>query len=345
MSSPNILVIDDDPAMSEILVDLAVGEGFQAVAVGGIVEAKAQMESISPDLIISDLSLPDGNGLDLIRDLVKQGTEASFLVITGVHDMQLSVEALNLGVSGFLVKPFSLADAAKRINEIMQKKSEESKQTRLFEFLKRDRIKLNDDLQFALEKAQSQTISGFRSLALALDARDPYTHQHSKNVAELATELARALGWKENRVKIVRLAGELHDIGKIGIPDEILVKRAKLTDAEYTIMKNHPEIGARIISPLADMPELIEAVRHHHERFDGKGYADQLTAKGIPEMARVLSVCDAWDAMTSDRPYRSGMPHATAAGILRKEANSQFDGRLVEVFLGNHIQDAVSLSA
>jgi HD-GYP domain-containing protein (c-di-GMP phosphodiesterase class II) len=171
------------------------------------------------------------------------------------------------------------------------------------------------------------------ALAAAIDAKDHYTNGHSEQVAKLAVELARATGQARELVELVQFAGQMHDIGKIGIPESILHKPGTLTAEEWAIMRVHPNIGARILSPIATLQSAIPIVLHHHERWDGQGYPDGLAGEAIPLGARMIAICDAFDTMVSDRPYRRALSDEDALGRLRSSAGSQFDPRLVEAFV------------
>ena len=170
----------------------------------------------------------------------------------------------------------------------------------------------------------------------AIEARDPYTKQHSASVSGYAMSIARKSGCSQEEIDKLNISGNLHDIGKIGIPDSILLKPGPLTDSEYKIIKKHPVIGSNIIGHLGMWTDEQSIIRHHHERFDGKGYPDGLKGEDIPILARILSVADVYDALTTDRSYRQGMLDNVAVGIIRENAGSQFDPKIVDVFLDLH---------
>ena len=167
----------------------------------------------------------------------------------------------------------------------------------------------------------------------AIEARDPYTKQHSTSVSRYAMSIASKMGCSQEEIVRLNISGNLHDIGKIGIPDHILLKQGQLTDDEYKIIKKHPVIGSNIIGHLGMWTEEQDIIRHHHERFDGKGYPDSLKGEDIPFLARILSIADVYDALTTDRSYRQGMSHDVAVEIIRENSGSQFDPKIVGVFL------------
>ncbi len=185
------------------------------------------------------------------------------------------------------------------------------------------------------------SISGaLKTLAQALDERDSYTRMHSQNVAELAEKTARVLGMGRERRRIIRIAGELHDIGKIGIPEAILHKSGRLSAGEYDRMKMHPSQGANILEPLTIFESVLVAVLHHHERYDGSGYPNGLQGESIPRLAQILAVCDVWDALTTDRPYRPAVSPDEAKKIIEEGKGSLFDPKVVKAFM--HVVESIS---
>jgi diguanylate cyclase (GGDEF)-like protein/putative nucleotidyltransferase with HDIG domain len=183
-----------------------------------------------------------------------------------------------------------------------------------------------------VELARSQTMSIIYALAATLDAKDHYTYGHSKKVSDYAVALAEELGYVQDRVEIIRAAGLLHDIGKIGIPDSILNKEGPLTAEEWEPVKTHPKLGIEILKHVVDLAECLPAILHHHEHYDGNGYISGLKGENIPIEARILSIADAYDAITSPRPYHNQLPLQDALDELKRCAGTQFDPELVEIF-------------
>lgn len=171
------------------------------------------------------------------------------------------------------------------------------------------------------------------SLASAVDAKDAYTHGHSRRVAQYSAELGRALGFDAREIERLELSAILHDVGKIGVPEAVLNKPDRLTAAEMAVMRTHPERGAEILASIRAMRDIVPGVLHHHERFDGQGYPNQLKGDNIPLVARIILVADTFDAMTSSRPYRSSLPVQVAIDEIRRCTATQFDPRLAEVFI------------
>ncbi|MCH2152808.1 MAG: FHA domain-containing protein [Phycisphaerales bacterium] len=190
------------------------------------------------------------------------------------------------------------------------------------------------DLERRFAEARSSMFEGtVRALASAIDAKDPYTRGHSDRVALLSSQLARALGHPDSAIEAARVCGQVHDVGKIGVPESVLTKPGGLSDEEFDLIKQHPDIGYRILSDIPAMQKLLGGVRHHHERWDGRGYPDGLAGEDIPELGRLVAVVDAFDAMRSARAYRSGMKPEHALEEIRKSSGSQFDPEMAEAFL------------
>jgi putative nucleotidyltransferase with HDIG domain len=190
--------------------------------------------------------------------------------------------------------------------------------------------KVNLDLVLSKRKVLIETMEAF---ALAVEAKDPYTHGHSRRVSILAEKVCREMGLGEAACETVRIAGILHDIGKIGMPEQVLRKPGRLTGAELEIFKRHSQLGSRIVSAVTELEEVGRAILHHHERYDGGGYPDRLVGERIPLLSRILAVCDAYDAMTSDRPYRDCVPHAQAIDEIARNQGKQFDPAVAQAFL------------
>ncbi|MDR3562238.1 MAG: response regulator [Negativicutes bacterium] len=261
-----------------------------------------------PDIILLDTTIPGIDGYTVLS-IVKSSPETRFIpviltaAIAGIEDQ---TKARERGADGFLVKPFNLMLLQSKIKNLLQIKA------------------LHDELS----KAQQMLIS----LVQALEAKDEYAVGHSQRIAGYAVRLARKEllqpFWQEE----IRTAALLHDIGKVGIKESIFQKPAKLTDEEYAIVKTHPAAGEKICAVLTNLAPVLPFIRHHHERFDGGGYPDGLIGTAIPLGARILAVADAYDALTSRRPYREAYSPDETVGILREHAGSQWDPQLVELF-------------
>jgi putative nucleotidyltransferase with HDIG domain len=226
-------------------------------------------------------------------------------------------QALQFGASSFLVKPFNMDQLVLGLEQLLSSQ---------FRLLLKERERLETEGQMML--------ASITALAEALEARDPYTRGHSDAVAEIAVGIARCMGLEEQELDNLRIGGRLHDIGKIGVPDDILLKPGRLTDEEFAVIKRHPTVGAGILAPIPSLAEVLPVVEQHHEHFDGNGYPRGLAGESISLNARITGVADCYDALTSDRPYRQGMSHEEALAIIRQLRGSQLCPDCVDAFIG-----------
>jgi putative two-component system response regulator len=320
------LVVDDEPHLRSILLRLLAAEGFLCREAGNGREALTVLEREAADLVVSDIRMPEMDGIQLLAELRTRWPDTAVVMVTAVSDVTSAISCLTLGALDYVAKPFQVEDVRARVRQALEKR----------------RLLLeNRDYQHNLERkveAQAQRISelfvqGVQSLAHALEAKDPYTRGHSARVATYAVGVARAIRLDAVLVEEIRLGAELHDVGKIGVREEVLHKPARLTEDEYLHIMEHTVIGERILTPLLkDRPRILQIVRSHHERIGGGGFPDGLAGDTIPLPARIVTVVDAFDAMTTGRAYRPARPPAAALEELHHEAGIQFDGELVAAF-------------
>lgn len=342
-----VLIVDDCATARRM-----IREALEPIAHLTILEAKDGEEGLSLlrqhaeiDLIFLDFNMPRMNGLECLQELRAAGYETPVIMVTTESERSRILEALRTGAVHYIIKPFSPKTLRDRAYPYLQRRSK-----RFYRLTPPILAKgeLSEAQEFAdlLTTHQHLLIGAIASLANAIDARDPYTCRHSANVAEMAYRVALHLGWNENEANLCRMAGLLHDVGKIGVPEAILGKTEALDEREYAVIRSHPEAGANILAPLEiPFPGLVQGVRHHHERWDGQGYPEGLAGISIPPIARVLAVCDTWDAMTSNRPYRKALAVEKALRILQEEAGRQFDPTVVEAFLAVVKQGQASSSS
>jgi putative nucleotidyltransferase with HDIG domain len=324
---PVVLLVEDNRELLEY-VSRQLSEEFRIVTAGDADEALARITEEQPDLVVSDLMMPGRSGLELLRDVRSRAPTRllPFVLLTARADPESRIEGLEDGADDYLAKPFNPMELRARIRSLLAKgrmERELSDQNVLL-------AKVNYDLMLAKHKVLIETMEAF---ALAVEAKDPYTHGHSRRVSILAEKVCRELGLGEAACETVRIAGILHDIGKIGMPELVLQKPGRLTSAELETFKRHSQIGSRIVSAVTELEEVGRAILHHHERFDGGGYPGRLEGERIPLLSRILAVCDSYDAMTSDRPYRDCVPHCQAIDEISRNRGKQFDPAVAEAFL------------
>ncbi|MCX6581552.1 MAG: response regulator [Candidatus Aminicenantes bacterium] len=334
MKKEKILIADDEADIRELLGDFLKGEGFQCILAANAFDALEKFKSDgSIDLVMSDIRMPGRTGLELLSDVKDIDEDVMVIMISAVKDIESAITAMSRGAYDYVSKPFKLTEVALIARKAMEKRRlvlENKEYQRELERMVADRTK---ELQNALEELDRTYIFTLRALVTALDTRDEETQGHSLRVAKYTLKLAELLGWGDTeQLKTLEYGALLHDIGKIGIPDAILKKPGKLTDAEWTVMRTHPEVGFKILQHIEFLEGASEIVLFHHERFKGSGYPSGLKGKDIPMGARIFAVADTVDAMTSERSYRAALTFEEASGELKKFSGIQFDPRVVAAF-------------
>jgi putative nucleotidyltransferase with HDIG domain len=320
------LVVDDEPRLRRVLVQLLESDGFEVREAGTGVEALQVMETNPAPLVISDLRMPQMDGANLLRHLSQRWPDTAVVMVSAVADVDMAVKCLHLGALDYVSKPFNLDEVRARVDQALQRRSLKLE-------LKAYREGLEAKVQIAERRIEEQFNGGVEALAQALEEKDAYLRGHSLRVAEYAVKMAGRLGLDQESIKAIRLGGHLHDIGKIGVREEVLHKAERLTREEYRHIMQHTLIGARILEPFMPDRELVVAiVRSHHERVDGTGLPDGVKAETLPLPVRIVSVADAFDAMTSKRPYRDALLPERALEELRLQRGIQWDPVAVDGF-------------
>lgn len=309
LRTPRVLVVDDNPDLMALMRELLETGGYEVIAVPDAAQAEAEIRRQPPDLILSDVVMPGKSGYELCRELKEDPATRliPFVLITGLSDREDRLRGIEAGADDFLNKPIFSEELFARVKSLLKLKE------------------FTDEL----ETAESVLCS----LGLSVESRDPYLDGHCERLANNATSLGRHLGLDQESVVALRRGGYLHDLGKIGVPDEILKKGSNLTPEEWTVMKQHPVTGENICRPLKSLRLVLPIIRNHHEHCDGSGYPDGLKKNEIPLLARVLQVVDVYDALRTARPYKPPLTHDQSALTMRKEAQSGlWDEELVNEF-------------
>jgi putative two-component system response regulator len=312
-SRPRVLCVDDEPVILQILRRLLEVQGFEAVVCSRPQEAVANFGDGDFDAVITDIHMPGMDGLALMRALRERQPDLPVVVVTGQGTVDTAIQALREGATGMLVKPFTGEELLGEVRRALG-----SAQMRY------------EALQYRYLSPVLDSIA--LTLSTAIEARNLETGEHCRQLGVLSERMAAVLGLNGRQQMTIRIGGYLHDIGKIGIADAVLLKPGPLTDAEMTEMRRHSEIGAAILEVHDAMADIAQIVRHHHERWDGQGYPDSLAGTQIPLGGRIIAVADAFSAMTSDRIYRAALPVDRAWAELRAHSGTQFDPEIVAVF-------------
>ena len=329
--SPRILIVDDEVEITEILADL-LSEDYDCLRAGSAEEALQRLTEREFQLVISDITMPGMSGLDMIPHVKELSPDTVVVMISGMQTVESAIGALRLGAFDYLMKPFDLRQVeavVKRALEhyelVVAKKRYEN---HLEELVEQRTIELDK----ALNSLEGSYRSTLKALTAALETRDSETHGHSERVVTYSLRLGREYGLNSAEMKALEFGSLLHDIGKIGVPDSILRKPAKLTEEEWVRMREHPQHGQQILRGIEFLQGAARVVAQHHEQWDGSGYPLGLRAEDIDICARIFAVADAFDAITSDRVYRRGKSYEAAAKELDDWAGRQFDPKVVEAF-------------
>ncbi len=319
------LIVDDEAPLRQVLMHLMRGDGFQCYEAANGREALDLLETRRVTLVISDLRMPQVDGIELLREIRARFPDTAVIMLTAVADVDVAVKCLAIGAMDYLTKPFHLEEVRARVAQALERR-------RLVLENRDYQERLEERVQAQARRLEELFLTGIQSLAEALEVKDPYTRGHSARVSEYASAIARVLRLDEEMIWQIELGGHVHDLGKIGVREEVLNKRGRLTPEEYEHIMIHPVVGWRILAPLlGDAPVALNIVRSHHERLDGRGVPDQLKGRAIPLEARIAAAADAIDAMTSGRPYRaSELTLEGAVEELRKNAGPQFDPEVID---------------
>jgi response regulator RpfG family c-di-GMP phosphodiesterase len=351
--SPNnhsVLFVDDEVNILKAIQRLLRHGSWNVLTASRPRDALDMIEREGVQVVVSDQRMPEMSGVDFLAQVRERHPDLVRMMLTGYTEMTIAVEAINRGeIYRLITKPwnddelkatlrqafdhFDLKQEIKRLNQVTREQNFKLQDmNRNLEMKVRERTKQLAEKHRELRTGYVQTI---RALAEAVDAKDAYTRGHSERVGVYASRIARGLSLRKELIERVYIAGLLHDVGKIGVPDSIITKPDRLTAEEYREIQKHPAIGAKILEPVEFLRNVVPCVRHHHEWYDGcdAGYPDRLRGDQIPLPSRIILVADTVEAMTSDRPYRKALPIDTVVSELHKYAGSQFDPKVVEVFL------------
>ncbi|HMQ30797.1 MAG TPA: response regulator [Chloroflexaceae bacterium] len=321
-TTATILIVDDDESSRELLAMALEGSGYRLLVAESGPEALALAHARLPDLVLLDVMMPGLDGYEVCRSLrsAVRTAEMPIVMITALDDRASRLHGIEAGADDFLSKPVDRIELRLRVRTI----------TRLNRYrrLQEDQDRLAA-AALELERAYDSTLEGW---ARALDLRDHETEGHSRRVTELTVRLAESLGLAGEALTQIRRGALLHDVGKIGIPDRILLKPGKLDPDEWAEMKRHTIYARDLLAPVSFLAPAMAIPYYHHERWDGSGYPEGLAGEAIPIAARIFAVIDVWDAITHDRPYHKARTPEAALALIREESGRHFDPRVVAAF-------------
>jgi response regulator RpfG family c-di-GMP phosphodiesterase len=331
VAKPRLLIVDDEAEVRGVLHDLLSGP-YQCGQAASAEDAIAELRKNDYQLVISDITMSGMSGLEMIPHVKVVSPDTVIVMISGMQTIESAINALRLGAFDYLMKPFDLRQAEAAVSRALDHHELIAAKRRYENHLEELVTQRTAELDDALNSLENAYRSTLRALTSALETRDAETHGHSERVVTFSLRLGREYGLNSKEMKALEFGSLLHDIGKIGVPDAILRKPAKLTDEEWIKMREHPLHGQQILRGIKFLEGAARVVAQHHEKWDGSGYPLGLKAEEIDICARIFSVADAFDAITSDRVYRKGRPYQAAADELTEWVGRQFDPKVVEAF-------------
>jgi cyclic di-GMP phosphodiesterase len=290
-----VLVADDDSSNRELMQELLSGEGLEVITVPDGLAALDELSRVQADLVILDVLMPGMSGLE-VCERIKANPETYLIpviLVTSLSDKQDRINGIKVGADDFLTRPVDRTELLARARSLIKLKSRTDE----------------------LERAEAVLFT----LARSIEGKDPYTHGHCERLADYSARLGERLGLPEEQITALRRGGVVHDIGKIAVPDSILLKPSSLSPEEWKLVREHPAVGERICAPLKSFRFVLPIIRHHHEKFDGSGYPDGLRGEAIPTTARVLQIVDIYDALTTERPYKRAFSSCEALQTMKEE--------------------------
>ncbi|MBI5740287.1 MAG: response regulator [Nitrospirae bacterium] len=331
-----ILVIDDEMAPRES-IRMVLKDKYAVSTAPGPIEGLRMLSEGPADLVVVDIKMPRMDGITVLQEIKKTHPDTEVVMLTAYASLETARDAIRHGAFDYLLKPFDKDDILTVVEKGLAKRRSNAD-------LKTERDTLLDrasTLEKQIDEARSNIVmcceGTVSALILTIDAKDRYTYNHSKRVAELSSAIAGELGAPKKTIKEIEHAASIHDIGKIGIDENILRKNGHLTNSEYEEIKKHPAIGMRIVQSVPFLEDAIPVILYHHERYDGTGYPEGISGERIPLSARIVIVADAVDAMMSARPYRNALTAEKVMSELRDNAGTQFDPDVSDVLLSGRV--------
>jgi putative nucleotidyltransferase with HDIG domain len=327
-----VLIVDDEPAACKLLALFLSQADFDCKTALSGAEALRLLENDNHDAIVCDLNMPGMSGMELLAEVRRRSPHMAFLVATGLDDLRAGIQAMKSGADDYLVKPLQEELVIASLHRALQKKRLEQEVEGYRLHLEEMVVERTKQIQDALKLVERSYEDTLEALGAAIDLRDAATEGHSRRVCRFALEIAKAMGLSEGQHKTIAMGAYLHDIGKLALPDGILLKPGPLTAEERELMQQHVQTGYDLVKQIPFLSEAAELILTHHERWDGNGYLRGLKADQTPIGARIFAISDSLDAITSDRPYRSALPFEEGFKVIRNESGRLYDPTVVEAF-------------
>jgi len=321
-----ILIVDDEEIIRALLKRRLSSDGYHCQEAGSAEEALEKLRGDTVELAILDIKMPGKTGVELLPEIKANYPDIAIIMATAVTNTSIAIQCMKQGAYDYVIKPFDMDEIILSVERALE--------TRRLE------LEIRNYQQYLEQRVEEQTsrvrasfLKAITSLAYALEAKDHYTSGHSQRVSHISVVIARELDLPQDDVERIRLAGLVHDIGKMGVKELVLNKPGCLSEEEFQHVKYHPAMGEHILTPIVDDEEILMIVRYHHERYDGQGYPDGLSGEQIPLGARIMAVADSYDAMISERPYRSAMSSKKAYSEIARGRGTQYSPEVVDAFM------------
>jgi|WetSurMetagenome_2_1015567.scaffolds.fasta_scaffold00449_2 putative two-component system response regulator len=325
MEKQNILIVDDEDLIRRSLNRKLSKVGYSCDEASSAEDALRHLKTRQADLVILDVKMPGKTGIEILPEIKQNYPDTAVVMVTAVNDPQTIVTSMKNGAHDYITKPFELNEVVESVDNALIKRKVEIE-------VKKHNQSLTHIIDDQGKEIRRLTLGSFEALVNALEAKDKYTAGHSRRVAQISKIIGQALGMTSEYLETLRWGALLHDVGKISIDPAIQNKPSKLTDEEYERMMMHTQIGPDIVGPVANQI-IIDIIRYHHYRYDGRGKDQLIHGENIPIGARIVAVADSYDAMTSDRPYRKALTNEAAIAEVRRCCGSQFDPKIASLMV------------
>lgn len=327
-----ILVVEDDACFRDALGKFLSTHGLDHVKAESGEEALGRLREDTFGLMLLDITLPGMSGMEVVPQALETDPDLAIVILSGFSEASIATQCMHQGAFNYLTKPIELTDLKAAIDSALQRRHTRLEKRSIVSELKGEVVRQAKQLLEVRRSSHEITLATLMGLVTALEAKSEYLRGHSARVASFAASIANELGLPENDIEHIRLAGWLHDIGKIGIRDTVLNKRGPLSSSEYQHIKEHPTIATLILEPLSQMQEIAGYVRSHHEHWDGSGYPDGLAAEDIPIGGRIIGMAEVYEALTTTRPYQDTFTPEAAAARMREVSGTVIDPNLMDAF-------------
>ncbi len=341
---PNILIVDDEKPVRQLLKQMLEKKGYTCSQASDANQAREMLKKQSFELVLADINMPGESGLDLVRHVLAEFPQTAAVMVTAVNNPEVAELALEIGAYDYIIKPFERNSVLISVANALRRRRLEVENRLYRQKLEAIVSQRTAALNETLNKLQKTLRGTVQAIALTVEARDPYTSGHQKRVGALGAAIAREMDLPQDQIEAIRISGQIHDLGKISIPAEILSKPSRLSDDEFSLVKTHPRVGFNILKPVEFPWPVAKIILQHHERLDGSGYPQGLKAEAILVEARILAVADVIEAMSSHRPYRPALGLDRALEEINQNRGCLYDPAVVDACLKIFSQRKYDLS-